>query len=55
MKPYRNTARMAHVEHIFVGIPQGRALGKADTRMIRREHLLDQDSHGRDKHWKTTT
>jgi hypothetical protein len=22
MKPYRNTARMAHVEHIFVGIPQ---------------------------------
>ena len=26
MKPYRNTARMAHVEHIFVGIPQGQAL-----------------------------
>jgi len=23
MKPYRDTARMAQIEHIFVGIPQG--------------------------------
>jgi hypothetical protein len=38
MKPYRNTARMAHVEHIFVGIPQER-MHVTDQLAIRAENL----------------